>query len=257
MQLFFRSQSIASSIAPRIQIRALALAVAAAALCCAAVRGDAGSSFTIVVIVACISALTYKSYRAAIDRATANGVEFSSSRRATLAIIHTGIASTVILLADLAFFTGYYGFLKLAVSIHLMELWLMELWSPYIDSGYMIIGAIIGAILALLVASSSRRTIWPAGEGTTGWRGYCVRSWPVLLVAVVGAILMMDVLQERWRYCVKMADFHAQQAPSVTDPRDVAFHDRLREWYMRASVCPWQPLHPPPILAGGRHRVVD
>jgi hypothetical protein len=168
----------------RLSAWSLMVGVAVVAVVLAAARIDSAPGAGIAIIAACISYLACRYDSVAVARRRELGLTTGPLRRAALFLSSASVAFAIIGLSDLAFLVGYYGYLKVAD-----EIVITSHMSPSSTEGYMAIGAVIGVVLALCVASSLRRTVSPPEGGTTmparGW----LALWTVGLVIVLGTLL--------------------------------------------------------------------
>jgi hypothetical protein len=165
------------------------VAVAIVAVTLAAARAESAPSAAIAIVGACISYLAYKRYAEAVSLRRASSLTTSASQKVRMLFVSATIAAVVIGLSDIAFLTGYYGYLKIAY-----EIVVTDHWTPYDDPGYMATGGIIGVILALCVASSLRRTVCSPQRTEPEQPRRWLKLWPVGLVLLIGACWA-------WRRC--------------------------------------------------------
>jgi hypothetical protein len=218
----------------------LMVAVAIVAVCCAAaVHVEMAPRYAIAMVMSSAAFLSRRRYSEALALRRASGLTTSWRQKLPLIVASTTIAVLVIGLSDMAFLSAYYGFLKLA-----NELILCSHWSPYDDPIYMGTGVIIGLSLALGVATSLRRTIWPherASPGLTrGWQ----KLWPVFVAALVALALGLEEVRERWSFCTMMAEYHGGPRAREDGPSKTAVHAWLKRWYDEAALRPWRAIHP-------------
>jgi hypothetical protein len=213
-------------------------AVAIAAVLVVAARFEANPIAGAAIIGACILCLTFRQRRDALVQRQARGLTTSRKQKAFLILSSMSLAVAIIGVSDLAFLTGYYGFMRI-INLHLWSH-----WTPYRDPGYMAIGAAIGLIVALRVASILRRKVSSCERSQEGHSNESVKLWPVGLVALVGTLLVAEKLYERYSYCRWMADSHARPEAWGHDLNEAALHAWLNRWYERAAIRPWLPIHP-------------
>jgi hypothetical protein len=221
------------------------VAVAILAVCLAATRAESAPGAAIAIIGTCVSYLAYKRYSDAMSLRLARGLTTSRSQKAGLLLASATIASAVIGLSDIAFLIGYYGYLKLA-----HETVVRSHWTPDRDPSYMATGMIIGVILALGVASSLRRTVCSQKRTESGHPRRWLKLWPVGLVILIGASWGAEEMRERYSFCRMMADYHAGPKAKADGLKNAALHAWLKQWYERAAIRPWLPIHPSRVPPG-------
>src|SRR4051812_12385726 len=100
-----------------IKVRTLMATVAIVAVSLATTHVESAHSVAIVIVVACISYLAYIRYSEAISLRQVSGLTTSPSQKAGILLASVTVAAVVIGLSDLAFLTGYYGFLRVTDEI--------------------------------------------------------------------------------------------------------------------------------------------
>src|SRR4051794_28256405 len=100
-----------------IKVRKLMVAVVIVALTLAATHVESALSAVIIIVVGCISCLAYKRYSEVLLLRRVSGLTTSRSQKAGMLLASVTIAAVVIGLSDLAFLTGYYGYLRIADGI--------------------------------------------------------------------------------------------------------------------------------------------
>jgi hypothetical protein len=223
----------------------LMVAVAIVAVSLAAARTESAPSAGIAIVGGCTSYLAYNRYTEAVSLRRATGLTTSPLQRAGMFFASVTIAAVVIGLSDIAFLTGYYGYLKIAVQIVVTSH-----WTPYHDPGHMATGGIIGVIVALWVASSLRRTVCSHQRTESGQLRRWLKLWPVGLVMLIGASLGTEEMRERYSFCRKIAEYQAAQEAKADGLKKAALHVWLKRWYERAAIRPWLPVHPERIPPG-------
>ena len=199
----------------------------------------------IAIVGACISYLAYQRYSEAVSLRQTSGLTTSPSQKVGLFLGSVTMAGVVIGLSDIAFLTGYYGYLKVAY-----ETVVMSHWTPYDDPGYMATGGIIGVILALCVASSLRRTVCSHKRTDSEHPRHWLKLWPVGLVMLMGTSLGAEQMRERYSFCRMMAEYHAGPEAKADGLEKAALHAWLKRWYERAAIRPWLPVHPRRVPPG-------
>ncbi len=221
----------------------LMAAVAVVGVCLAAAHPQSAPSAAIAIVGGCVTALACRRYDQAVNLREARGSMPGRWHRVALALASAGLAVLIIGSSDLAFLAGYFGFMRLAYHTVVMSH-----WSPYDDPGFMGLATVIGLFLTLPVASSLRAALWPpGGPSVTGRR---LTRWPFALAACVGCLLIADEMRERCSFCRFMAAYHAGPMARADGPKKAALHEWLRDWYERALIRPWLPLHPDRLPPG-------
>ena len=220
----------------------LMAAVAIVAVSLAAARAESAPAAGIAIIGACASYLGYKTYSGGVTKRQASGLTTSRFQKAGLILGSTTFAASVIGISDLAFLSGYYGYLELVEASVIMTH-----WTPYNDPGHMTTGVVIGVALALCVASSLRRTF---GGAEPRYPRRWLNLWPVGVVNFIGAAWGAKELRERYSICQMMASYHAGREARAEGAKKEAVHAWLRRWYERAAIRPWLPVHPDRIPRG-------
>ncbi|WP_406694587.1 hypothetical protein V5E97_26305 [Singulisphaera sp. Ch08] len=217
--------------------------VAIVAVSLAAAQVESAPRAAIAIIGACLFYLGYERYSAALTQRRVRGLTTSGLQKAVILLDSAIFSVSVIGFSDIAFLIGYYGFMKIAYKAVVMSH-----WTPYNDSGFMATGVVIGGILALCVASSLRRTI---DREKLRYSHRWLNLWPVGLVIFLGIVLGSEEMRERYSFCQMMAAYHAGPNAQMDGLKNAAAHAWLRQWYERASIRPWLPVHPdrvPPSL---------
>jgi hypothetical protein len=230
----------------RLKAWSLMVGVAIVAVCCAAkVHVESAPGYAIALIASSTAFLAHNTYADALGQRRARGLATSRPQNAALLLASSMIALLVIGLSDMAFIAGYYGFLKV-VSEVVVE----SHWTSYYDPVYMVTGVVIGVILALGVASSLRRTIWPFERVVQTRPHWWLALWPVVVAALVALALGLEELRERWEFCTMMAHYHTGPLARADGPEKAAFHAWLKRWYEEAALRPWRPIHPDQLPPG-------
>jgi|GEM_PF-3232584 len=224
----------------------LMAAVAIAAVTLAAARTENAPSAGIAIVLACISSLAYKKYSEAISLRQASGLTTSPLQKSGTLLTSGIVAAVVIGLSDIAFLTGYYGYLrgadKIIVASHM---------TPSVTPRFMVIGSIIGITLALCVASTLRRAVYmndrPKSRHPRQWLKLW---WPVGLTIVIGVLSFADYMWERYSFCRMMAEYHGGPKAKAVGLGNPALHAWLKQWYERAAIRPWLPVHPDRVPPG-------
>jgi hypothetical protein len=217
----------------------LMIAVAMMAVSLAAVQVRIAPSAGLAIIGSCAGYLAYQRYSESVTQREAGGLTTGPARKAWLLLVSGAVAAIIIGLSDLAFLAGYYGFLRMA-----FEVIVVSHWSPYGDPEYMCMGGVLGVTLALLVASSLRRTIWSREwVGSKQIRRW-LELWPVVIAGLVGLTLGIDEMRERWKFCSTMVVYHTREEIIAHDAKTAALHASLKDWYRYTTWRPWLPIHP-------------
>jgi hypothetical protein len=149
----------------RLEIRGIMAAVAVSALVLGVYRVDVAPSVAVVLILGSTSVLAYKRYSDALaQRANAKQVT-TRSQKITLLLTSVIVAVTLIGLSDAAFLAGYLGYAVLIAELGFgyqnALLLRAHLAGPQHEVQHLLIGAMFGFMMAMIVASALRRTIWP------------------------------------------------------------------------------------------------
>lgn len=144
-------------------------------------------------------------------------------------------ATTILGGSTFAFMIILQGYRRLAD-----EVFAMSHYSAALEPVHMAIGTIIGAALALRVASALDRTL--ARDRPPGIRRWTA-LWPVALVGVLAVSWGAQEMRTRSSLCRAMSTYHAARRGEGTR-RDRALHAWLARWYERAALRPWLPIHP-------------
>jgi hypothetical protein len=197
-------------------------------------------------ITTCIAYLAFNRYSEAVSLRQTSGLRTGPAQKAGVLLSSVTLALVVVGLSDLAFLIGYYGFLYAAYGIVVMSH-----WSPYGDPDYIATGGVIGSALALWVALCLRRTVYAHNRHELWRTGRWLKPlWPVLLVIVLGALFAGHHVWKRYCFCMYVAGCH-DTWPMSEGPKGAALHAWLKQWYKRAAIRPWLPVHPeqvPPEL---------
>ncbi|MHC5539025.1 hypothetical protein ACYOEI_12475 [Singulisphaera rosea] len=223
----------------------LMAAVAIVAVVLAAARPDSAPGAAVAIVGACIAYLAFKTYAERISLRQAQGLSTSRWLKICLGFSSSATAILILGLSDLAFLIGYFGFLKIA-----SEVVVSSHWTPYADAGYMLTGGLFGMIFALVVASTLRRRTRsqpdPDSSRPRRWAGL----WPIGLVLLLGAALVAEELRQRYSFCRMMAEYHAGPEAKADGLANAATHAWLKQWYERAAIRPWLPIHPSQVPTG-------
>ncbi len=134
------------------------LVIGIAALILAMVRMDRAPApaVSICVFAACAWYLASKRFAEAMVRREAAGLTTTRMQRMRILVVSGCVAVVVIGLPDAAFLAGYHGYMR---AIRAMGI--ESHWTPDYDPWHMTVGAAIGIISALYVASLVRYGFGP------------------------------------------------------------------------------------------------
>jgi hypothetical protein len=212
----------------------------------AIIHVESAHSAAIVLVVVCISCLAYMRYSESISLSQERGSTTNPSHKIRIFLASVTIATIVIGLSDLAFLIGYYGYLRVADAIILTSH-----ATPSSIPGHMMVGWVFGILLALSVASCLRRTVWIQDRRKSWPARRCLKLWwPVGLLIMIGLLLVVDYEWERYSFCVVMAEYHTSAESKSEGLKKTALHAWLKDWYKRAAIRPWLPVHPDRLLPG-------
>ena len=208
-------------------IRSLMFVVAIVALILAATRMESTEVVAISLVGGCIALLTYLRFSQTVALKQAAGETIDGARKKRILLSSATLAVTIIGLSDLAFLAGFFGLVSLTYESRRFD------YVPAI---------LLGGVLALLVASSLRQTLWTRKPSRSSL--WWITLWPVALAMIIGGLVIAESAIARYSYCRQMAERHAllQAQPYGSDI--AAFHARRKRWYERAAFRPWMTTDP-------------
>jgi len=140
----------------RLTLGRMMAVIGVAALILAMRRVDSAPAVSLCVFAACAWYLASRRFAEAMARRAAEGLTTSRAQRARILVRAACLAVVAIGLPDGAFLAGYYGYME-AIRATII----LKNWSPDYDPWHMTMGAVIGIMSALYVASIVRRWIGP------------------------------------------------------------------------------------------------
>ncbi|MGP0065530.1 MAG: hypothetical protein ACLQGP_18240 [Isosphaeraceae bacterium] len=142
----------------RLTLGRMMAVVGVVALILAMRRVDSAPAVSVCVFAACTWYLASRRFAEALARRTARGLETTRAQRVRI-LAGAGCLSVVAIgLPDGAFLAGYYGYME---AVRATTIPVVRNWSPDYEPWHMAMGAVIGIISALYVASIVRRWIGP------------------------------------------------------------------------------------------------
>lgn len=156
------------------QIWWLLAAVAVAACACAVFRIRTASEAGLAIVLGCVAVLTFSRYFEELRRRDARKLATNPSQPVRLFLASAAIATLILGLSDLAFLAAYYSMMAVHDEReHVSDRAPGEVL--YVSSD----ATVVGAVLAIMVASLLRRTLWfPGQTPACGDRGCCFGSGP-------------------------------------------------------------------------------
>ncbi len=234
----------------RITIRTLMVTVAIVAVTLATTHVENDRIIGTLIVVASVGYLAHIRYCESISLRQRSGVTSNSSQKFGVLVASIILATVVIGLSDLAWLTGYFGYLRVADA-------LFETChgAPSTSPVGMIQGWIIGGFLAVGVASCLRRTVW-IHDRPESWhaRRRLKLWWPVGLSIMIGVFLIGDHAWNHCPFCTMMAHYHARPEALAVGSRKATLHAWLKRWHKHAAFRPWLPDYPrrlPPGMEEG------
>jgi hypothetical protein len=140
----------------RLTLGRMMAVIGVAALILAMSRVDSAPAVSVCVFAACAWYLASRRFAEAMEQRETEGLTTSRARRARILVGAASIAVVAIGLPDAAFLAGYIGYMR-AIRITMHDIH----WIPDYDPWHMAMGAVIGIVCALYVASVIRYGFGP------------------------------------------------------------------------------------------------